>query len=368
MKKRLLFIQPYYFSGGHPFQSFNNLILNLFTYKNFDFLVSLNKYINEKSFLSDFKAINKKKKIFTFNSSSKTSSNFNVYKAFLKTFFMRNKYDVFFYYDVNFNIISFLYVIFNFFFKKKIIVIYALFGPEKIFQSKIRLFFFKLFINLKNTKVITRTSELEKSWKKSFYNKKHKISYIPPLDFPNTLNKKKIKKGKLNFGLVGQIRHGKSIEFLNTFFLKNISKYNFSIIGGYANRQAKENFKFLDPKFLISKKDFLTFNEIRLAASKLDYIILLYDDFFDKRNEVSTLYFAAKLKLPIICFKNNGWLYTQLKKFECGYSIKSIDDFSNFPKRNSKKYRSYLLGLKKIDSNVMRISENKKELENFLFV
>ena len=35
-------------------------------------------------------------------------------------------------------------------------------------------------------------------------------------------------------------------------------------------------------KFLISKKDFLTFNEIRLAASKLDYIILLYDDFFDK--------------------------------------------------------------------------------------
>jgi len=62
MKKKILFIQPYYFSGGHPFQSFNNLILNLLKYNNYDFLVSINNHLKEKSFKNDFNIINKKKK------------------------------------------------------------------------------------------------------------------------------------------------------------------------------------------------------------------------------------------------------------------------------------------------------------------
>ncbi len=62
MKKKILFIQPYYFSGGHPFQSFNNLILNLLKYNNYDFLVSINKFLKEKNFINDFNIINKKKK------------------------------------------------------------------------------------------------------------------------------------------------------------------------------------------------------------------------------------------------------------------------------------------------------------------
>ena len=62
MKKKILFIQPYYFSGGHPFQSFNNLILNLLKYDKYDFLVSINNHIKEKNFIKDFNIINKKKK------------------------------------------------------------------------------------------------------------------------------------------------------------------------------------------------------------------------------------------------------------------------------------------------------------------
>ena len=50
MNKNILFIQPYYFIGGHPFQSFNNLILNLYNIRNYDFLVSINKNFKEKSF------------------------------------------------------------------------------------------------------------------------------------------------------------------------------------------------------------------------------------------------------------------------------------------------------------------------------
>ncbi len=366
MKKKILFIQPYYFSGGHPFQSFNNLILNLLKYDKYDFLVSINNHIKEKNFIKDFNIINKKKKIFTYASSPKSSSNLNVYKAFLKTFIMRKKYDLFFYYDVNLNITSFLYVLFNIFFKKKIIVIYVLFGPEKIFQSKIRLYFFKLFLRLGNTKIVTRTIELEKSWKKSFNNFKWKINHIPPIDFPKLNNFNNIRKGNLSFGSVGQIRFGKSLEFLNSFFKKNI-KYNFSIIGGYANKQSKESSSFLEKKFLISNRTFLTFNEIIKAAAKLDYIILLYDKFFDKRNEVSTLYLAAKLGIPIICFKNNSWLYKQLKIFKFGYSIKSLKEFSNFPKRNSKKYKSYIRGLKKLNKNVLQIKVNEKSMEKILF-
>lgn len=367
MNKKVLFIQPYYFGGGHFFQSFNNLILNLLKFKNYDFLVSINTNHKEKGLLQDFKLINKKRKIFTFFHQGKSTSDTNVYKAFKKVFFLRKKYDVFFYYDINLSIISILHLMFNFLFKSKIIAVYCLFGPERIINSKIRLFFFRLFLRLNNIKIFTRTLELERSWGKKFVNFKNKINYIPSLDFPNIkkIKRSKSNKRKLYFGAVGQIRFGKSLHFLNDYFNKK-NNYKFSIIGGYANEKAMNNFRYLNSKFLLNKLSFLNQNKIIEEAKKLDYIILLYDKFFDKRNEVSSLYLAAKLRIPIICFSNNNWLHKKVKIFKCGYTIKNLKQFSNFPSRNSNKYKSYLKGLKKLDNQMLEIKQNEKNLINSL--
>jgi len=79
------------------------------------------------------------------------------------------------------------------------------------------------------------------------------------------------------------------------------------------------------------------------------------------------LYLAAKLEIPVICFKNNNWLHKQLKIYKCGYSIKSLKQFSNFPKRNSTKYKSYISGLKKLNKNILQIKINQRRMEEILF-
>ena len=71
--------------------------------------------------------------------------------------------------------------------------------------------------------------------------------------------------------------------------------------------------------------------------------------FFDYRQEVSTLFLAARLRSPVICFNKKGWLLEQVKKYNCGIILKSINDFKKLPKRNSQKYKSLIKGLKKFD-------------------
>ena len=119
MKKKFLFIQPFYFYGGHFFQSFNNLIKNLSNFKNYEFLVSINNNLNDKVFKKDFNEIKKKNKIYTYNSSLKTDSKINVIKAFFKALSLRKKFDVIFFYDVHIFLLSYLYFIFKLFLKKK---------------------------------------------------------------------------------------------------------------------------------------------------------------------------------------------------------------------------------------------------------
>ena len=56
--KKILFIQPYYFYGGHYYECFNHLIKKLYKFDYYDFLVSTNKYNKE---LEIVKKLNDKK-------------------------------------------------------------------------------------------------------------------------------------------------------------------------------------------------------------------------------------------------------------------------------------------------------------------
>lgn len=358
MNKKFLFIQPFYFYGGHFFQSFNNLIGNLKKYKNFDFLVSINKSLNSNTFKKDFDQLNKKKKIITFKSAKKSDSRINVVKAFFKVLLIKKDYDVIFFYDVHVFLLSYLYLIFSFLLKKKLIVVYLFYGPEILKKSMFKSFFFKQFINNKNVRLFLRTKELTRAWQKQLINNKCKINYLKSLDYPNIKSRLKNKTGQLKFGSVGQIRQGKSLSFLNNYFKKN-KKFKFYVIGGYANDSARKYFEFLNKSFT-EKKIFLSFNYLVKKVEKLDYIVLLYDKMFDKRNEVSTLFLAARMGVPVICFKQNDWLFKKVKKYKCGMAIESLDNFKNFPLRNSKKYKSYVLGLDKFENENFNNENNVK--------
>ena len=358
MKKKILIIQPFYFYGGHYFQTFNNLINNLSSFNNYEFLVSINNHIKDKVFLNDFKRLNKKNKIHTFDSHQKSDSKINVVKSLIKVINLRKKFDAFFFFDTNIFILSYLLFFLNFFFNNKKLNIYIYYGPEILNKSKVKLFFFKQLLSNKKINIFLRTKELENSCKKKLPNYKKKFRYLNSFDFPSLENFRKKKNKKIFFGSVGQVRDGKSLDFLNSFFKKNY-KYNFKIIGGFANQTIKSKFKYLDKKF-IRFKNFFSFKEIVRETKKLDYMILLYDDSFDNRNEVSTFFLAAKLKIPVICFKKKSWLSKIVKKYKCGITIKDYSEFKNFPKVNSKKYTLFKKGLQKYEKENFNLLINQK--------
>ena len=151
---------------------------------------------------------------------------------------------------------------------------------------------------------------------------------------------------------------------MNDYFLKN-KKYDFLILGGYADKTAEKNLGFINSKF-IEKKKFLEFDYIIKKSSKLDYLVLLYDDYLDINTEVSSFFLAVRLRTPIICFPTNNWLRKVFSKYKSGIMIKSLNEFKNFPSRNSKIYKKYIGSLKRYERDFFDTKKNEKNFYNLI--
>ena len=364
MIKKILFIQPHYFVGGHYFQSFNNLIKNLQSYKYYSFLVSLG---SEVVFKKDFNKLNKNKKILTFQSTKNSMSFINTLKGFIKTIKLRRQYDIFFYHDVDPFRIAILYLLFGLILNKKKIIIYYAFNPKnykKNLFTYVKLIIINFFFLCKNNFLFLRTTECRSHWIKLLNISKKKIILLKPIDyhpplFPAHSN---LKKGPLKFGVVGQIRYGKSLDLLNNFFKSN-KKYKFYIIGGYANVKEKKKFNFIESKF-ISKKNFLSYAELIKKSKRLDYLVLLYDE---NIQEISTLYLAARLKIPIIFYEQSDWLRKLHLSYKFGLMIKSFNQFGTFYSRNNPNYLRFIKELYKYEKDNLNIIKNEQLFRNKIF-
>ena len=204
MKKKTLFIEPFYFYNGHYFGLFNNLVNNLSHRKNVSFLVSVNNKINNFIFKKGLNNIKKKADVLTFNSAKKSDSNWNVLNAFIKVIKLNKKFDIFYFQDANIPIVSLLYLLFWPILYNKKLTIYVFYGPEVFNKSFLKRILVKIFLSFKNNKIFTRTKHLSAAWQNYFSNKKN-ISYLDCYDFPNIdLNLKKVwsywtnKIGKIN--------------------------------------------------------------------------------------------------------------------------------------------------------------------------
>ena len=363
--KKILFIQPYYFYVGHYYTLFTNLINNLKKFKNYNFLVSVD-YKN-KIFVKEFSKIRNDKKVYSFSSNKKIVGSKNVLRSFLEIIKLRNKFDIFFYYDVNIYVLSIFYFFSSFLFRNKKFIVYLAFPPFKLdkgLKSKIQKFFINNLLKNKN-QLYLRTETHTKIWIKTLGSNKYNIRTMKCIDYPSIAKFKNQKTGKLKFGVVGQIRDGKSLKFLNEYFTKN-DHLSFSIIGGFSSSQAKKNFSFLNKKFL-SRKNYLSFDEIVKKTKVLDYIICLYEDNYpDLDSELTTFFLAANLKIPIIFFKKHTWLKKIHNNYKFGPMINSLKNFSNFPKRNSIKYASYIKEFKKYSNKNLDTIKNEKIFYRFV--
>ena len=99
----------------------------------------------------------------------------------------------------------------------------------------------------------------------------------------------------------------------------------------------------------------------------MDYIICLYEDKYpDLDSELTTFFLAAKLKIPIIFFKKHTWLRRIHKKYKFGPMISSLKSFSNFPKRNSKKYGFFIKEFEKFSNENLDTIKNERIFYKFI--
>jgi hypothetical protein len=363
MLYKILFIQAHYFVGGHNFQSFNNLIRNLDSSPNCNFLVSLGTKI---FFKNDFNKLNKNNKILTFPSTKNSMSFINVVKAFMISVKFRKKYDIFFYYDIDPFRLAVLHLFLGLIINKKIILYYT-YNPKnykKNILTRIEKIIIRNFFSKKNNFLFLRTLDSRYRWI-SLLNIKKKIIFLKSIDYHPASNTMVSKKGPLKFGEIGQIRYGKSLEYLNKFF-KNNNNYEFCIIGGYANDKEKKKFNFIESKF-ISKKIFTSYDELISKTKKLDYLVLLYDEYLNLNYEVSTFYLAARLKIPIIFYEKHTWLKRVYSQYKCGLMIKSFDEFNNFYSRKNSNYLRFIKELCRYEKDNLNTINNVKLFQKKLY-
>ena len=358
--KKILFIQPYYFYGGHYYELFNHLIKKLNSFDYYDFLVSINNH--NKQLKTDFENIKKIKKIKTFNSPKNGTSIKNIIKSFFIILFLRKKYSIFFYYDGDVTIFSIFYFFFYYFLKDKKIIFYSAFDGSvlnKVKYKRIKFPFLRFFLKSGKNQIFVRTNGHRDTWRTFFPKLKEKINIIKTLDYPEIINTNSIKNKKLKFGVIGQIRFGKSLEFLNDFFKKQ-SQYDFKIIGSFANRESKKNFEFIEKKFLLEQTDFLPFNDMINETRKLDYILLLYDEYVNLDSEVTIFYIASKLRIPIIFSKKQNFLRNIFQTYKCGIMLDNLDQFLDFPNTETEDYKNFQKNLIKFDEENLNTEKNEK--------
>ena len=255
---------------------------------------------------------------------------------------------------------------FYYFLKDNKIIFYSAYDGstlKKIKLKKIKFLFLCFFLNTGNNQIFLRTTVHRDNWRKIFPKCKNNINVIKSIDYPEITATKITKSKKLTFGVVGQIRFGKSLEFLNEFFNKN-TQYDFKIIGSFASKKSKKNFEFINKKYLVGQTDFLPFNDMITETRKLDYILLLYDEYINLDNEVSIFYIAAKLRIPIIFLKKQNFLSNIFHKYKCGIMLDNLNEFMEFPTVDSDMYKNFQKNLIKFDEENLNTKENEKYFYN----
>lgn len=225
-------------------------------------------------------------------------------------------------------------------------------GPERIASHVLARALVSRFLFSPGRRLFLRTAELRQAWHGAFPEVPHdRIDSIPSLelvggaDIPSPRRDDK----ELRFGVVGQVRPGKSLEWLVPLFAQNRKMGALHIAGTFTNPEHQQRLSFLSghPNF---DNRFLTEADMLTAAADQDYLLALYDD-WDARMEAATVHLAARVGKPVIVY-DEGWPGRMIREFGCGIAV-SRDDrpnesfFSSLPRPGEDKYQALLAGIER---------------------
>jgi hypothetical protein len=229
----------------------------------------------------------------------------------------------------------------------------GLFGPETLDAKPWQRERMRRWLSRDRTRLFLRTDELAEAWRAAFALDHDRIDTLPSLELPVHAEAAPVvtRNGPTRFGVLGQIRRGKSIEWLVPLFARHPELGTLQVCGllfdGDAGdrelRAALQGFAGFENRFIPD-------GDLVGRTAELDYLVTLYDA-WDHRLEAATFYLAARARRPVICY-DQGWCGRMVREFHCGISLAQTSahdarTFADMPPRDSPAYAHLLAGMER---------------------
>ena len=346
--RNIVIIQPWFTAKGHPAQSLLNTARALESSEGIDYLISLEgekqPFFKMSQELSEFASFH----AFRVNSASLQIGTLKALMCLFKRRKLLGDTTILFL-DGHLIVFACCWLFLRFWICPKRIGLLYLKGPERIHSYWLTRKLVAWLLGFKEFVLYLRTEELEKDWKKLFSDTDEShVRTIPSLELSNcALSKLAPKKEQqLNFGVIGQIRKGKGLEWLVPLFQQNSRLGKLTVAGTFYNEAEEKALPQLR-SFEGFRNEFLSEEAMLSCAKQQDYLLMLYDD-WDARMESAILYLAAKVRRPVIAY-NRGWCGRKVAMFGCGLLVSNNVDFEAFlaslPHTESKEYTELLEGV-----------------------
>lgn len=206
------------------------------------------------------------------------------------------------------------------------------------------------FLESGAVRLFLRTEELAAAWRSEYSGRRElRIDTLPSLEIPDDDESSAVPapSGVLRFGIVGQVRPGKGIEWLVPLFTTHPELGKLEVVGAFFDEACRRQLPVLEGNPCFHNR-FIPQHELLPLVASYDYILTLYDN-WDSRLEAATFYLAARARRPVICY-DAGWCGRMIREFGCGVAASSGEHpgasfFAGVPDRNSTAYAAMVEGM-----------------------
>lgn len=211
---------------------------------------------------------------------------------------------------------------------KRLGVVYLM-GPERVARYGFIKYFIARFLERKEVVLFLRTEELVLDWQIAFPDAC--IKCLPTLEMPfdeKFVVQDQVLSKLVRLGVFGQIRTGKSLEWLVPLFKNNRLSAKLTVAGAFS-QPVKISLQNLLMGLEGFKEIFLSEQELLILASQQDYLLMLYDN-WDSRMEGAIMFLAARVNRPVIVY-NEGWCGRMVRTYGNGLlAPKNHEHFTKF--------------------------------------
>ena len=345
----IIIVQPWFLAAGHPAQSLLNTARTIGTNSDISYLISSSTNLN--SFDTVKEELKKIGEVVEYpvKTDSLREGTIKALISIRRLLSADIAFDRIFFLDAH---VILLAALWPFFYQKKIKKLGVLYlaGPERIARNRFIKALINRFLQRSEVLLFLRTDELVADWQKVF--PKSTIKCLPSLEMPtnyilpvDTQSCNQL----INFGIIGQIRTGKSIERIVPLFQQDPSIGRLTVAGAFADKTQRHALAMLHT-FEGFQDKFLTEEELLKSAAMQDYLLMLYDK-WDSRMESAIMFVAARVNKPVIVY-DKGWAGRMVRTY--GNGVLALSDqtvFSEFlkklPKPTSNEYKKLLDGVAK---------------------